>query len=212
MESATAGPPAITAGPPATTAEPPATNAGPVATKWAGGREWRLADVRATWALGRQLAEELLAPPLTLLLEGDLGAGKTCLVQGLAAGLGIAEPITSPTFALAQHYCGQPDYGQPDCGQSDCGQRTALVHLDLYRLEQAAAADELFAQEEEIARDLGALLAVEWPQRLSGPPPGAWRLQLQLLDASDPDRGRLARLWPPSPPWDDASQPLAPEP
>ena len=195
MESATAGPPAITAGPPATTA-------GQVATNWAEGREWRLADVRATWALGRHLAEELLAPPLTLLLEGDLGAGKTCLVQGIAAGLGIAEPITSPTFALAQHYC----------GQSDCGQRTALVHLDLYRLEQAAAADELFAQEEEIARDLGALLAVEWPQRLSGPPPGAWRLQLQLLDASDPDRGRLARLWPPSPPWGDTSQPLAPGP
>jgi tRNA threonylcarbamoyladenosine biosynthesis protein TsaE len=173
--------------------------------------------VRATWALGRQLAEELLSPPLTLLLEGDLGAGKTCLVQGLAAGLGIAEPITSPTFALAQHYCGQSDGGQSDCsqkdgGQSDCGQRTALVHLDLYRLEQAAAADELFAQEEELARDLRALLAVEWPERLSGPPPGAWRLQLQLLDASDPDRGRLARLWPPGPPWGDTSQPLAPGP
>lgn len=187
MESGTAG---------------PAATSGLSATNWTGSREWRLADVRATWALGRQLAEELLTPPLTLLLEGDLGAGKTCLVQGLAAGLGIAEPITSPTFALAQHYC----------GQSDCGQRTALVHLDLYRLEQAAAADELFAQEEEIALDLGALLAVEWPQRLSGPPPGAWRLQLQLLDASDPDRGRLARLWPPSPPWGDTSQPLAPGP
>ena len=191
MESATAG---------------PAATSGLSATNWTGSREWRLADVRATWALGRQLAEELLTPPLTLLLEGDLGAGKTCLVQGLAAGQGIAEPITSPTFALAQHYCGQTDYGQ-----SDCGQRTALVHLDLYRLEQAAAADELFAQEEEIALDLGALLAVEWPQRLSGPPPGAWRLQLQLLDASDPDRGRLARLWPPSPPLGDTSQPLAPE-
>jgi tRNA threonylcarbamoyladenosine biosynthesis protein TsaE len=129
-------------------------------------------------------------------------------VQGIAAGLGIAEPITSPTFALAQHYCGLRESGQPDGGQSDCGQRTALVHLDLYRLEQAAA-DELFAQEEELARDIGALLAVEWPERLSGPPPGAWRLQLQLLDASDPDRGRLARLWPPGPPWGDASQPLA---
>ena len=220
MESATAGP-AATSGPPATTPGPAATS-GLSATAETGGREWRLADVRATWALGRQLAEELLTPPLTLLLEGDLGAGKTCLVQGLAAGLGIAEPITSPTFALAQHYCGQTDCGQTDYGQtdgsqkdggqSDCGQRTALVHLDLYRLEQAAAADELFAQEEEIALDLGALLAVEWPQRLSGPPPGAWRLQMQLLDASDPDRGRLARLWPPSPPWGDTSQPLAPGP
>ena len=184
-----------------------AAAAGPPATDWTGGRLWQLADVQATRALGRQLAREWLTTPLTLLLEGDLGAGKTCLVQGLAAGLGIDEPITSPTFALAQHYC-----VQPDCVQSDCGQRAALVHLDLYRLEQAAAADELFAQEEEIARDLEALLAVEWPERLSGPPPGAWRLQLQLLDASDPDRGRLARLWPPGPPWGDASQPLTPGP
>lgn len=164
----------------------------------------QLADAGATGELGRRLALELLPQcrpgqaPLLLLL-GDLGAGKTCLVQGLAAGLGIDEPITSPTFALAQHYCVQPDCVQPDCGQSDWGQRAALVHLDLYRLEQAAAADELFAQEEEIARELGALLAVEWPQRLSGPPRGAWRLQLLLLDPSDPDRGRLARLWPPGP-------------
>ena len=224
MESATAGP-VDTASSIATdgcsaTAGPAATSGSP-ATAETGDRQWRLANVRATWALGRHLAEELLTPPLTLLLEGDLGAGKTCLVQGLAAGLGIAEPITSPTFALAQHYCGLSESGQPDGGQSDCGQkagsqrdsgqRTALVHLDLYRLEQAAA-DELFAQEEELARDLGALLAVEWPERLSGPPPGAWRLQLQLLDASDPDRGRLARLWPPGPPWGDASQPLAPGP
>ena len=179
MESASAGSAAV---------------AGPPATDWTGCRLWQLADVQATWALGRQLAREWLTTPLTLLLEGDLGAGKTCLVQGLADGLGIDEPITSPTFALAQHYC-----VQPDCGQSDCGQRAALVHLDLYRLEQAAAADELFAQEEEIARELGALLAVEWPQRLSGPPRGAWRLQLLLLDPSDPDRGRLARLWPPGP-------------
>ena len=72
-----------------------------------------------------------------LLLSGPLGAGKTSLVQGLAEGLGITEPITSPTFALAQHY----PQGEPQ-----------LVHLDLYRLEQPASADELFLQEEEEAR------------------------------------------------------------
>jgi tRNA threonylcarbamoyladenosine biosynthesis protein TsaE len=116
-------------------------------------------------------------------LKGDLGAGKTCLVQGLALGLGIEEPITSPTFALAQHY------------QGSTGSRaTALVHLDLYRLEQPAAADELLAQEEEEAQACGALLAVEWPGRLSRWPAGAWQVELLLLDDRDPDRGRLASL------------------
>ena len=80
-----------------------------------------------------------------LLLIGPLGAGKTSLVQGLAEGLGIDEPITSPTFALAQHY----PQGTP-----------RLIHLDLYRLEQPSSADELFLQEEEEAIASEALMAV----------------------------------------------------
>jgi tRNA threonylcarbamoyladenosine biosynthesis protein TsaE len=148
-----------------------------------------LADAAATRALGRQLAQELypLCRPGTaplLLLHGDLGAGKTCLVQGLAEELGIDEPITSPTFALAQNYQGQ----RPD------GVATTLVHLDLYRLETGLAAEELFAQEEEEATALGALMAVEWPERLSFVPEGAWRLKLELTDPADPEAGRLAWL------------------
>jgi tRNA threonylcarbamoyladenosine biosynthesis protein TsaE len=139
----------------------------------------QLADAAATHAFGRQLAQRL-SPGSTLLLQGDLGAGKTCLVQGLAAGLGITEPITSPTFALAQHY------PLPRTG--------GLVHLDLYRLEQPAAADELFAQEEEEARALGALLAVEWPERLSALPEGCWRLHLSLSDPANPAAGRELEL------------------
>ncbi|MFZ9850818.1 MAG: tRNA (adenosine(37)-N6)-threonylcarbamoyltransferase complex ATPase subunit type 1 TsaE [Vulcanococcus sp.] len=143
-----------------------------------------LADAAATSALGRRLAQRWLALPAAerpvLLLQGDLGAGKTCLVQGLAAGLGIDEPVTSPTFALAQHY------SAPGA--------TALVHLDLYRLELPAAADELFAQEEEEAQALGALMAVEWPGRLSFVPEGAWQLALELADPADPEAGRRARL------------------
>ena len=96
----------------------------------------QLADHSATDALGRRLASQLIAAGAgggaLLLLRGELGTGKTSLVQGLAAALGIAEPISSPTFALAQHY--DTDAG-PDAGVS------ALVHLDLYRLEQGAAAD-----------------------------------------------------------------------
>ena len=152
----------------------------------------RLDDAAATTALGRRLAQELLPAcrpgraPL-LLLQGDLGAGKTCLVQGIALELGIAEPITSPSFALAQHYSGLR-HGRP----------THLVHLDLYRLEDSAAADELLAQEEEEACGLGALLAVEWPGRLSATPCGAWQLQLQWLQADHPEAGRLARWTAPS--------------
>ena len=151
-------------------------------------RLW-LADAADTAALGQRLARELAGagqpgvgpgpapfqPPI-LLLSGGLGAGKTCLVQGLAAELGINEAITSPTFALAQHYQGQGSAGP-----------TALVHLDLYRLELAAAADDLFAQEEEEAAALGALLAVEWPERLGFWPQGAWQVELQLEG-----EGRLA--------------------
>ena len=174
-------------------------------------RVW-LADAADTAALGQRLARELAGagpgapggpdgdgasqesppgsgqpgvgpgpapsqPPI-LLLSGGLGAGKTCLVQGLAAELGINEAITSPTFALAQHYQGQGSAGP-----------TALVHLDLYRLELAAAADDLFAQEEEEAAALGALLAVEWPERLGFWPQGAWQVELQLEG-----EGRLALI------------------
>ena len=148
-----------------------------------------LADAAATAALGRELALQWLqqcsssAEPPILLLQGDLGAGKTCLVQGIASGLGIEEAITSPTFALAQHYGGQL-----------AGRSTALVHLDLYRLEQASAADELFAQEEEEALELGALMAVEWSERLSFVPEGAWLVQLELVQPDQPEAGRRATL------------------
>ena len=113
--------------------------------------------------------------PSLLLLEGTLGAGKTSLVQGLASAAGIGEPITSPTFALSQHY----PQGKPP-----------LVHLDLYRLELPAAANDLFLQEEEEALGIGAILVVEWPERLSLKLPDAWRLKLIHLD----DGGRQARL------------------
>ena len=152
-----------------------------------------LADPEATRGLGRQLAAELLAEgqlgsaPL-LLLQGDLGAGKTCLVQGLAEGLGITEAITSPTFALAHHYRGRLETERG-------GRQTLLVHMDLYRLESPAAADELFAQEEEEAAAAGALLAVEWPERLSFAPEPAWKVELTIAGEA-----RRARIMPPAPP------------
>lgn len=138
-----------------------------------------LADAAATLNFGRSLAPALLGRSSIdrlLLLRGPLGAGKTSLVQGLASGLGIEDAITSPTFALAHHYSGRRE-----------GEVTHLIHLDLYRLE-GAAADDLFLQEEEEALALGAVLAVEWPERLSFEPGGALR-----LDLSAEGDGRRAR-------------------
>ena len=142
------------------------------------GHVWVLETLETTRALGRHLARELPTGAI-LLLSGALGAGKTSLVQGIAQGLQIDEPITSPTFALAQHYQGLGG---------------ALAHLDLYRLESAFSADELFCQEEEEANALGAFMAVEWPERLSFNPKDARKLNLELLDPNNPDAGRVARL------------------
>ena len=167
-------------------------------------RRWELADAAATTALGARLAT-LLPAGATLLLEGNLGAGKTTLVQGLAAALGIGEPITSPTFALAQHYDGRLSEGAA----------TRLVHLDLYRLELSAAADELFVQEEEDAAAMARMdgvrvvLAVEWPERLSFLPQEAWRVRLEhrgdgrrvhwLAPASPLEKGKPAEEEAPHP-------------
>ena len=138
---------------------------------------WILENLQATRALGSHLAKQLPRGSL-LLLQGTLGAGKTSLVQGLATALGVEEPITSPIYALSQHY----PQGNPP-----------LIHLDLYRLEQPEAANELFLQEEEEALALGAVMAIEWPERLTADLPDAWHLQLQHRQQG----GRLARLKPP---------------
>jgi tRNA threonylcarbamoyladenosine biosynthesis protein TsaE len=114
--------------------------------------------------LGAELAKEFKAGDV-LLLEGPLGAGKTCLTRGLARGLG-ADPasVLSPTFALVREIKGG---------------RLLLHHVDLYRLQGPEEAlgldlDELF--------DGNGLCVVEWPERL-GPlrPAGAWRLNLSIL-------------------------------
>ena len=99
-----------------------------------------------TFALGEKVAAAL-EPGTFVLLHGDLGAGKTAFVRGMAAGLGAnPDDVSSPTFVLIQHYKG----------------RTPLVHVDLYRLDSAAAVDDLGL--EELAS--GAVVAVEWAERL----------------------------------------------
>src|SRR6187401_2096611 len=97
-----------------------------------------------TFAVGQTLAASL-TPGAFVLLHGDLGAGKTAFVRGMAAGFG-ANPlnVSSPTFVLIQHYKG----------------RTPLVHVDLYRRESGAAVDDLGL--EELAD--GAVVAIEWAE------------------------------------------------
>ena len=124
---------------------------------------WTLDKPESTISLGATLTKKF--PDLSiLLLNGPLGAGKTTLVKGIAKSLGIQEPVTSPTFPLSQHY---------PLGS------TPLIHLDLYRIEGQNAANEFFLQEEEESKAIGALLIVEWPERLSISIPDAWRGRLE---------------------------------
>ncbi len=137
-----------------------------------------LRNLEDTIELGKTLPNELPGLKI-LLLQGPLGAGKTSLVKGLAKSLGIEEPITSPSFALAQHY----PKGKPP-----------LIHLDLYRLEKPKDADELFLQEEEEANKLGAIVVIEWPKRLSLAIPEAWQINLDYQS----EGGRIAHFIAPS--------------
>ena len=139
---------------------------------------WTLDKPESTMSLGSTLTKKF--PDLRiLLLNGPLGAGKTTLVKGIAKSLRIKEPITSPTFPLSQHY---PSGSPP------------LVHIDLYRLEEASAANEFFLQEEEESKAMGALMIVEWPERLSLSINDAW---IGNLEYSSKNQARFFQLIPP---------------
>lgn len=116
--------------------------------------------VREGEALGQRL------PPRSLVaLEGELGAGKTTFVKALARGLGVAEPTTSPTYALVHRYEGR---------------RGPVFHLDCYRLRRPEEAEDL--DWESLLAEGDAVL-VEWPEK-AGPwlPPPSHRYRLHHLD------------------------------
>ncbi|HAC62742.1 MAG TPA: tRNA (adenosine(37)-N6)-threonylcarbamoyltransferase complex ATPase subunit type 1 TsaE [Cyanothece sp. UBA12306] len=109
-----------------------------------------LADKETTQRLGRQLGTFLSAGTV-ILLEGDLGTGKTTLVQGIGQGLGIKEAIVSPTFTLVNEYTEG---------------RLPLYHLDLYRLsteEIEALYPDLYWEGEEVTP---GITAIEWAKKL----------------------------------------------
>lgn len=111
-------------------------------------REKRLRTRSEAGTLGLgQLITELLRPPRIVLLRGDLGAGKTTLVKGVAAALGAAdlETVTSPTFTLVHEYKGH---------------KVRIFHLDLYRLETETELEGIGFWEMADAGDV--LIFIEW--------------------------------------------------
>jgi tRNA threonylcarbamoyladenosine biosynthesis protein TsaE len=124
----------------------------------------RTASEEETGAIAERFASGL-PPGSVVLLTGDLGAGKTAFVRGMAAGLGIdPDDISSPTFTLIQEY--RPP--TPSCPTGPVEGRGARVlsHVDLYRLE-GAEVDDLGLDELSAG---GGVVAIEWAEKLASPP------------------------------------------
>jgi tRNA threonylcarbamoyladenosine biosynthesis protein TsaE len=133
-----------------------------------------LPDASATHALGLDLGRSVTAGSV-LLLTGDLGSGKTTLVQGLAQGLKITDSIVSPTFTIINEYLGG---------------RLPLYHLDLYRLNTAEVEDlNLESYWSGFETELG-IVAIEWAERLSHLPPDYLQIELTYDDVD----GRIAKI------------------
>jgi len=129
-----------------------------------------------TLAFGRMLAREL-QPPCLVLLEGELGSGKTTLTKGIVSGLGAAreEEVTSPSFTLVHEYGTDPK----------------VYHIDLYRVESARelatlGLDDLWAQQ--------AIVIIEWGEKLwDNPPAPRVKIRLEYV-TSEERRIRIERL------------------
>jgi tRNA threonylcarbamoyladenosine biosynthesis protein TsaE len=131
-----------------------------------------------TFNYGHQIGSRLEGGEI-LLLSGPLGAGKTMLVKGICAALGIAEDeVTSPSFTLVNPYAG----------------RLRLYHIDLYRLDEGASAAHA-VDLDELLSDERAVIAIEWAERM-GPyhlPPNVWRISLSG-DGASPRNIHIAPL------------------
>ncbi len=128
-------------------------------------------SAEATRAAAAKFAATL-PPDTTLALHGTLGVGKTTFVQGLARGLGISGPVTSPTFNIFTLHRG----------------RVNLLHLDAYRLENAQQVEDLLLEDFMISP---WCLAVEWPEKIPDwLPPTTQHLELSIT----PDEKHTLRL------------------
>ncbi len=128
----------------------------------------------ATHAWAARLAQEL-APPIVVALYGQLGAGKTAVAKGIAAGLGVAAPVTSPTFTLINEY--------------DLAGGGRLYHVDCYRLDDAIREAKALGLEELFD---GGIVLIEWADRVLPLLPAA-RIDIELADAG-PDQRRITLI------------------
>ena len=128
-----------------------------------------------TQALAARLAAEM--PPGTVLcLHGDLGAGKTCFVQGLAQALGVRRPVGSPTFTLINEYRGT----------------RPLAHIDLYRVRGAGDAFGLGL--EDYLFHFSGIVAIEWAERVADLlPEDCWHVRLEAGRTEDERRVTVDR-------------------
>lgn len=125
-----------------------------------------------TFGLGRDLAG-LLAAGDVICMSGDLGAGKTLLVQGIAAGLGLEDEVTSPTFPVLQVYESSP---------------VPLYHFDLYRLDKASELVDVGFYE-YVYRD--GIAIIEWADKFAAEMPEE-RLWLELTVGESDQERRIA--------------------
>ena len=116
-----------------------------------------------TEAVGAALAR-MLTPGAVIAYRGDLGAGKTAFTRGLAKGLGVKEPVTSPTYTIVNEYLSG---------------RMPLFHFDMYRL---GSEDELFDIGWEDYLDRGGVCAVEWSENVWGAMEDAIVITISRLD------------------------------
>lgn len=128
-----------------------------------------------TARLGEKMGE-LLEGGEVICLYGELGAGKTCFVQGLALGLGVKERITSPTFALIHEYKG----------------RLTLYHMDFYRLADPLELEALGYEEYFYGR---GVCVIEWAGRVRELLPGE-RLDVEISAGGGFEEERIIRLYP----------------
>jgi tRNA threonylcarbamoyladenosine biosynthesis protein TsaE len=135
-------------------------------------RETTTHSAEETVAFGRTLVE-LLAPPKMVLLRGDLGAGKTTLVKGIAAAFEAAaeEDVTSPTFTLVHEYRGP---------------RANLYHIDLYRIDTPRELETLGLDD---LRSENSVLLIEWGEKF---PRIEWDVEIDLERTGE--NGRRIRI------------------
>ena len=134
-----------------------------------------LKNLEETIMFGQNFSQGLKARS-KILLKGQIGAGKTSLVKGIAKGLQIKENITSPTFALSHHY--------------DSG-KTPLIHMDLYRLENSLSAKALFLEEEEELEQNNGIMVIEWPEMIISLIKDYWLIEIEYAEGS----GRRVKIY-----------------